>query len=611
MLMRRQSVRMPSALVAAGVTFVVLMAAYLGTAAPDLSFWDANELATAANVLGIPHPPGTPLWVILGRVATLVFGAAGPARSVTLLSVVATAAAGGLGAAMSTRWIGARAAVAAAVGAGAMFSVWSSATETEVYAVALFLSVSMLFAGEQAGRAERTNAQRERWRALLAFLTALSLPLHLSAVVAFPAAVALAWRGRGPTTAEALRWVALALLGASAIAIVPLRAAYDPALNSGHAVTLDALSALLRREQYAVAGLWPRAAPLWLQIGNVFEWADWQVAYGIHPYPQPAWLRTSLSVLWAWLSVLGLRRLWRHDVRVGRAMLVLLLSGTIGVAFWLNLKAGPSYGAGVLPVGALHEARERDYFFALGFWCWGMMAGAGLGAIAERLSRGLPGFITPVVLTVAAVPLLLNAPVMDRRREPAASMPRVFGRLLLDAVPNGGVLLTAGDNDSFPLWYLQHVEGYRTDVAVVTVPLLGARWYREELEQRYHLLDRDANPAEGLASMLQRIDRQGASSGRPLRVSALLSGETRRLINPGVGWRLEGLVYAADSAIPVGSVALDLPRLRMASERIPPYLLEPLLPGADAAALQMQSLLRCAGIRRRDDALLVSMCGGA
>ena len=115
---------------------MVLLATYLGTAAPDLTFWDASEFVTAAQTLGVPHPPGTPLWVLMGHLAALAFREAGPARAVTLLSVLASALAGGLGAAMATRWIGARGAVASAVGAGVMLSVWNNATEAEVMVAA-------------------------------------------------------------------------------------------------------------------------------------------------------------------------------------------------------------------------------------------------------------------------------------------------------------------------------------------------------------------------------------------------------------------------------------------------------------------------------------------
>ena len=229
--------------------------------------------------------------------------------------------------------------------------------------------------------------QRPRVGALRAVLAGLAVPLHLSVLVALPAAVGLAWRGERPGARQVASWAALFALGFSAVAVLPLMSARNPALDSGNPETLTSLVAVLRREQYAVAGLWPRRAPLWLQLGNVFEWADWQVAIGVYPHPEPAVARTVLSVAWAWLGVLGLRRLWRVDVRVGRAMAVLLASATVGVALWLNLRAGPSFGVGVLPADAAHEARERDYFFALGFWAWGLLAGAGLTAVAGALAR--------------------------------------------------------------------------------------------------------------------------------------------------------------------------------------------------------------------------------
>ncbi|MFY7920857.1 MAG: protein O-mannosyl-transferase family, partial [Gemmatimonas sp.] len=141
---------------------MVLLGLYLSTAAQDLTFWDAAELMAAAHTLGIPHPPGTPLWVLLGKVAATLFGSAPPPRAITLLSVWSGAITGGVTALMAARWIGARGAVVSAVMAGAMYSVWNNATETEVYAVALLASVVMLAVGEYAGRADTADAQRRR-----------------------------------------------------------------------------------------------------------------------------------------------------------------------------------------------------------------------------------------------------------------------------------------------------------------------------------------------------------------------------------------------------------------------------------------------------------------
>ncbi|GAB1341601.1 hypothetical protein MASR1M101_07280 [Gemmatimonas sp.] len=589
---------------------MVLFGLYLSTAAPDLTFWDAAEFMAAAHTLGIPHPPGTPLWVMLAKVATIIFSSAPPPRAVTLLSVWAASLTGGVAAYQLTRWIGARGAVVGAVMGGAMLSVWNNATEAEVYAVAMLVSVCMLTVAEFAGRPETDEGQRARVRAVLAFLAGLAVPLHLSVLVALPAAVALAWRGRRPGAGDLAVWVALFCLGLSAVAVLPLLSARNPTLDSGNPETLSALVAVLQREQYQVPGLWPRLAPLWLQMANVFQWADWQVAFGLHPYPTAAVGRTALSLCWVWLALLGVRRLWRADARLGRGMVVLLVSASFGVAFWLNLRGGPTFGVGVLPEGAAHEARERDYFFALGFWSWGLLAGVGVSAIASTLARRLPAPIALLPFSLVLVPVLANRPVADRTLEPVASLPRTYARLLLDAVPQGGVLIAGGDNDTFPLWYLQQVEEYRPDVAVITVPLLGATWYREELAKRRLLDETLATRWPGLEAVLRSVVQHATSARRPLRVSALVERADRVRVSPASGWALQGLVYAPDSVAGAGVTTLDLRRLREARAQLPMGALAPLPPHADPAAQTAQELLRCTRVSSLADSLLVSGCSG-
>ena len=77
----------------------MLLACYVTTLAPGVTFWDAGEFIAAAHVFGVPHPPGTPLYVALGRAWTLLLGdVIGVARAMNLLSAVATASAGALAA---------------------------------------------------------------------------------------------------------------------------------------------------------------------------------------------------------------------------------------------------------------------------------------------------------------------------------------------------------------------------------------------------------------------------------------------------------------------------------------------------------------------------------
>jgi hypothetical protein len=291
-------------------------------------------------------------------------------------------------------------------------------------------------------------------------------------------------------------------------------------------------------------------------------------------------------------------------------MAVLLGSGTLGVAYWLNLRAGPTFGVGVLPDGALHEARERDYFLVLGFWAWGLLAGVGVASVAAALRRRVPAPVAVLPLAAVLVPLLANRDVADRRREPVAGLPRTYARLLLESIPPNGVLVSAGDNDTFPLWYLQQVEELRPDVSIVTVPLLGAPWYRASLAAAGLLGDDMAHAWPGMAGALRSVMAQARAEGRAVRVSTWLAKGDRVRLDPGAGWALEGLVFAPSRDLPAGSTGLDLAVLRRNAAQVPLSALTALPPGSDPAAEMAQTLLRCAQVTTLADPLLVSGCNG-
>jgi hypothetical protein len=256
----------------------------------------------------------------------------------------------------------------------------------------------------------------------------------------------------------------------------------------------------------------------------------------------------------------------------------------------------------------MHEARERDYFFVLGFWSWGLLAGAGLAAIAAAMAKRLPAPIAALPLLIGAVPLAANMTVMDRTREPIAMMPRTYARLLLDAVPQRGVLFAGGDNDTFPLWYLQQVEDYRPDVTVVTVPLLGATWYREALAARRLLPSEAVRSWPGLEATLRSVMIHAIDDGREVRVSALLGRADRLRVDRTQGWALQGLVYAPSASAGPGASALDAAALARARDQVPRSVLAPIPAGADPVVAQVQALLRCTQVQRIDDPLLVSSC---
>jgi hypothetical protein len=159
---------------------------------------------------------------------------------------------------------------------------------------------------------------------------------------------------------------------------------------------------------------------------------------------------------------------------------------------------------------------------------------------------------------------------------------------------------------------LQQVESYRTDVTVVTVPLLGAQWFRSELQRRHGLL-REPSVAtwQGVEAVARAIVFNGGARGRPYRVSALLEARDRIRLDPSMGWALQGLVYAPSTVLARGSTGLDRAALATWRARVPPSALGPLPHGIDGAGQQVQGLLRCTRVTDVADTLLVSHCNGA
>ena len=581
--------------IAGGLLFVV----YLATLAPDVTFWDAGEFIASAHALGIPHPPGTPLFILALNAWGRVLSVLPFALATNLFSAVCTAAAAILMArliALGPRHERGRTdgwyALAGALCAGAMSTARLNATETEVYAASLALVGAAVAVAYEAGRRGSM-----RWRALAAYLILLAVPLHLSALVAGPVVVYLAasndegradwraalalggvfvlavgigkvsipisvvgallimlspaadrmWRSIKGRTPSPIALLVIAVIAVSPLLFMLVRARHDPRINQGNPATIESLANVVARHQYDVPPIWPRGAPLWLQIGNLFEYADWQVALSLGPTVMPTIARTTATIVFAVLGAIGAIAHRRADRRGWRAVLTLLLCGSLGVVLYLNLRASPSFGWGILPAGAQREARERDYFFVLGFWAWGLWAGYGAVALAQRL-RLRPWFGA----LMAGLPIALNWSAVTRRPEPDASLPRHLAESLLGSAPPRAVLFVDGDNDTYPLWYLQQVDSLRRDVTVVTVPLLGADWYVEELSRRYDLV-----PYSVAGSGVRRysaapvaLAARSREQDRPVAASISLDPRTRNRL--ASAWTVIGMVYVADIGVADG-----------------------------------------------------------
>jgi len=512
---------------AAAAATCILFTVYAFTLARGVTPWDAGEFLTAIHSLGIPHEPGTPHFVLVARVWSMLVGAfTGFTIAVNALSAVCTAIGCGILARLLQQWTrDPIAACAAMVCAGATSTLWLNATETEVYACAFLCACLVLWIGDAAGRADESHAWR--WLVLLAYVAGYGWALHLTALLTMPAALYAAWPALRRRSSWRLIAVSLAVIavvvGASGILFMWIRAQHDPLLNQGNPTTWTTLWDAVQRRTYAVPALIPRRAPFWLQLGNVIEYADWQFALGFSDHPGPVWSRTPITMLFVVLGVLGSLAHRRADVRSWRIVLILLVTTSLGVATYTNLRAGPTFGYGILPDTALREARERDYFFTWAFVCWGMWSGYGAIAFARTKGR----FAITVASVIAGFPIVGNAAAIWRERhdEQRATAERSHA-LLHDAPPNA-VFLAAGDNDTYPLWYWQEVHSYRRDVTVIPVPMMGALWYRSELKRRYALLDTAEITALYDANVLMSaIARRASAQGRPVVRSPLWPAST-------------------------------------------------------------------------------------
>ena len=141
------------------------------------------------------------------------------------------------------------------------------------------------------------------------------------------------------------------------------------------------------------------------------------------------------------------------------------------------------------------QPRERDYAFVGSFSFYAIWIGLGVMGLAEWISALFKKnqekaykVVMPVVFVacMAAVPCLMAAENWDDHDRSQKTAARDFAQNYLKSVNNNGILITFGDNDTFPLWYAQEVEGTRTDVRILNFTLSGMYWYVEQLYNKLY-----------------------------------------------------------------------------------------------------------------------------
>lgn len=153
-----------------------------------------------------------------------------------------------------------------------------------------------------------------------------------------------------------------------------------------------------------------------------------------------------------------------------------------------------------------NEPRERDYGFAASFYAFSIWIGLGVAALYSLIRTKVPATITAIAVTIIsliAVPGIMAREGWDDHNRSDRYTARDYASNYLNSCAKNAILFTNGDNDTFPLWYAQEVEGIRTDVRVVNLSLLNTDWYIDQIKRKAY--DSDAVPL----SLTQKQYRQG------------------------------------------------------------------------------------------------------
>jgi len=457
------------------IVVVITFMTYLLTLAPGLTWAhdgaDGGDLATAVANLGIPHPPGYPTYILMGRLfAHLPLGDL--AYRLNLMSaVMATLAV--LGVYLSLiillsrfssapfRW---RAVAAASTALMIAFSptFWSQALITEVYALnALFVSI-LIYLSLLSTIKRRSNLGIST---LSAYLFGLSLGNHITMVLLLPVLMLSFWRIGGRLVCPSSRRDYLIVLisfalGLSIYAYLPLRAAAKPMPNWGDPVTLDRF--------------------IWMISGGPYR----QFVFGLPISHLPMRIAAWAGQLFAQFGVLGvllgLLGFWRLLERARMWVLATLISTVLYSIYAIGYNTTDSY-----------------VYLIPSYIIFALWIGHGISEVGRYLkdivlrksdNRRGPKPITVESLALAVVIILpfsflwKNYHSIDLHNDREAA---TYGETVMTSVPAKAMIISASDAHTFALWYAQQIAYRRPDVIVLDRDLLQYDWYVNDLSVRH------------------------------------------------------------------------------------------------------------------------------
>lgn len=173
------------------------------------------------------------------------------------------------------------------------------------------------------------------------------------------------------------------------------------------------------------------------------------------------------------LGLLGVFFLYKRNIKDFTVVTLLFFFTGIAIVIYLNQYP--------------FQPRERDYAFAASFYAFAIYIGIGVLALVHLLKKVAPltasaGIAT--VLSLFAVPVLMASENWDDHDRSGRYTARDFAYNYLNSCEKDAIIFTNGDNDTFPLWYIQEVEGVRTDIRVCNLSYLSTDWYIDQMKRK-------------------------------------------------------------------------------------------------------------------------------
>ncbi len=521
----------------AGIVFLVALFLYSWTLAPTVTLTDSGELIVVAHGLGIAHPPGVPLWIILAHLASLVpfgnvavrinfssaFFAALACAMLTLAVAELTITASLLMTSKRRKKVVqdsktagesglARLLVAGpALGAGLLMAfsrtLWSYATITEVYALNTLLILVIFFlmlrwrrrivedrthisTASNTGQAAKPIRRHDTFLYAAALVFGLALGVHhVTVALTLPAIAVIVFRTQGAKFFTSRRFVYAALISIGALlaiyAYLPLAASRSPVIDWGH----------------------PRSLPeIWWHITG----RQYQVYFSFKP--------NIMGAQFAELCRIALREFGFPWVPLS---LVLAFAGFVDAfkrdrtAFWFLLTiiiADLAYALNY------EIAEDKDAYYLPTFISIAIAAGLGIRWLIQRAASKLAPAgklsvaVATVVLLVCATTLAANWPFNNRRQYFIAND---YVKNLLSTIAANGLLLTLDWQVASPMFYAQEIEQVRPDVKVIDINLLRRSWYFDYLKHAYPtLIERSREKISAFVEHLKEWERDPGAFAR-------------------------------------------------------------------------------------------------